>query len=326
MAELFDVQAVLEELGVDVDIVDDNARGMCPLHEAVTGKEDRNPSWFIHLETGTHHCFSCGYKGSLVSLVCDVNDMYKEIWGERFPDYQAAEAWLKQHKREISFEKMREKLQGTFKFELKEEPPQVEESHLAVYSEPPTEFLHARGLGREAAQYYGVLWDPRKSNWILPLRDSQQAKLLGWQVKGAKDRYFRNHPTGLRKGHTLFGVDKQQFQSVIVVESPLDCLRIRTAGFVGAVAICGSQATEEQAKILRRSEEVIVALDNPRKDEAGKKGSQIFLQWSAKYNLNLKYFNYDQTNAKDPGDMTNSEIEWAIENAKSGILGSKAFV
>lgn len=322
---LHDIESAVDALGIDVELVDDvNGKGLCPMHETITGKADNNPSWFIHLESGTHHCFSCGYKGTLVGLVCDVLDLYKDVWGERFPDYEAGDKWLKQHEAEIPFALLRQKLEE--KAVRYEEAPQVEESHLAIYTEPPAHHLHRRGIDEEAARHYGILWDPRRSNWILPLRDSQHGTLIGWQVKGAMDRYFRNHPTGLKKASTVFGVEKQNTDSVIVVESPLDCARIRTAGWVGAVALCGMQCSEEQAKILRRSKEVIVALDNPRKDDGGKKGADIMLQWAAKYNLNVKYFNYSQTDAKDPGDMTNAEIEWAIENAKSGIRGREAYV
>jgi DNA primase len=149
---------------------------------------------------------------------------------------------------------------------------------------------------------------------------------MGWQEKGTVDRTFRNRPAGLQRAKTLFGVDVQDDNLVIIVESPLDCLRIHSAGQVGALATCGTTLSEEQIKLIRRSDKVICAFDNPEVDKAGKKASDEMRKFARKYGINLFFFNYGGSNKKDPGEMTDEEILWGIANAKSSILGELAYV
>jgi DNA primase len=150
--------------------------------------------------------------------------------------------------------------------------------------------------------------------------------LIGWQEKGTIDRTFFNRPTGLSKSKTLFGVENQDENLAIVVESPLDCVRIDSAGISGAMAICGSTLSEEQVKLLRYSFKIIAAFDNPNVDKAGRKASKEMLEWARKYGLNLFFFNYGDTNKKDPGDMTDEEIRWGVDNAVSALFGESAYV
>jgi DNA primase len=170
------------------------------------------------------------------------------------------------------------------------------------------------------------MWDATKKSWVLPLREPHFNKLIGWQEKGTVDRTFFNRPTGLPKSKTLFGVDVQLEEVAIVVESPLDCLRMYSAGFPGAVAICGSSASEDQIKLLRYSQKIIVAFDNPNIDNAGAKASKEMLEWGRKYGLNLFFFNYGSSDKKDPGDMTDEEIRWGVDNAQSALFGESAYV
>jgi hypothetical protein len=49
-------------------------------------------------------------------------------------------------------------------------------------------------------------------------------------------------------------------------------------------------------------------------------------EFARKYGLNVAFFNYGDSGKKDPGDLTDEEIAWGIANAKSSILGEKAYV
>ena len=75
-----DVQKALLRLGIPTDQRNSELMGICPMHLERTGREDHNPSWSINLETGVHHCFSCGYKGTLLTLVAEVQD-FQTSWG-----------------------------------------------------------------------------------------------------------------------------------------------------------------------------------------------------------------------------------------------------
>lgn len=324
----FDVVSALDALGVDYDTHGNEANALCPQHYERTGKADNSPSWWINLTTGVHTCFSCGYKGNLVQLVCDVKEFYSFPWNStvKLYDWEAAKEWLK-ISADVSVEQLLEQLSDLPKY-ISEVPKPLEmsDARLAVFTAPPADQLAKRNVTIEAANHYGILWNAVKQAWILPLREPHFMKLMGWQEKGTLDRTFFNRPSGLSKSKTLFGVDQQDESVAVVVESPLDCARIYSAGQVGAVAICGSSLSEDQVKLLRYSAKIIAAFDNPNLDKAGRKASKEMLEWGRKYGLNLFFFNYGATNKKDPGDMTDEEIRWGIENAVSALYGELAYV
>jgi hypothetical protein len=322
-----DIEKVLLNLGIDYDNKGHEANGLCPMHEVRTGKKDNSPSWWINLESGQHICFSCHYKGNLLQLVCDANEFYKKGWNEDYVyDYKAAEIWLSQISA-ISLERLKDIVSNLPNYlEPAPKPVAMSEARLVIFDEPPVEALALRNITPESAMKYGVLWDTKKATWILPLRDPDSNKLLGWQEKGTVNRTFFNRPTGLPKSKTLFGLQNQSEDLVVVVESPLDCLRLYSAGVASAVAICGSSPSEEQIKLLRASNRIICAFDNPKLDNAGKKASEEIREFARKYGLNLSFFNYGDSGKKDPGDMTDEEIRWGIENSKSAVLGEKAYV
>lgn len=320
---LLDVAAAIQALGIQSTEHNAEANALCPMHYARTGKEDHSPSWWINLDSGQHICFSCGYKGNLAQLVCDVNEFYTQIGDTHYYDYKAAQNWLAGIS-SIPVEKLMELLKSIpERIEAAPKPLEMSEARLAVFVAPPQEALDARNITAESAEAYGVLWDAKKQNWILPLREPHFSRLVGWQEKGTVDRTFFNRPAGLPKSKTLFGVNTQNADVVYVVESPLDCLRLHSAGFPGAVAICGSSPSEEQIKLIRYSNKVVCAFDS---DKAGNKASKEMLEFGRKYGLNLFFFNYGSSGKKDPGDMTDEEIAWGIENAKTALLGEQAYV
>jgi Toprim domain len=319
-----DISKVLDALIGNYSVTNNEANALCPMHEDITGKADNNPSWWINLTTGQHLCFSCGYKGSLLQLVCDVQQFYLVTWGDKQEyDYTSAERWVSSVS-EISIEKLQAILENLPQYiQAPPKPIEMSEARLAVFSEPPEGPLEARKTDLEASTAYGVLWDSKRQLWIFPLRSPDTGKLLGWQEKGSKDRFFKNRPAGLTKSKTLFGVNQKNEELTVIVESPLDCLRLHSAGITGAVAICGSSISLEQIKLLRSSNKIIAAFDN---DVAGKKASKQILEYSRTYGLNLFFFNYGDSSEKDPGDMTDEQIRWGIENAVSALYGESAYV
>jgi hypothetical protein len=323
----FDVVTALEALGVDYDSRGNEANSLCPQHLERTGKQDGNPSWWINLSSGMHTCFSCGYKGNLLQLVCDVKGFYITSWGDvKAYDYEAAKNWLK-ISADISVEQLMAQLEDLPNYVgAIPKPLEMSEARLAVFVQPPLDHLKARNLMETSIDKYHVLWDATKQAWVLPLREPHFNKLIGWQEKGTVDRTFFNRPTGLPKSKTLFGIENQNESLAVVVESPLDCVRIDSAGVAGAVAICGSSISEEQVKLLRYSSKIIAAFDNPNLDHAGRKASKEMLAWGRKYGLNLFFFNYGSSNAKDPGEMTDEEIRWGVEHAVSALFGESAYV
>lgn len=324
------VRRALEALDIEYEERGDNAQALCPMHERITGEPDHNPSWFIHVETGQHICFSCGYKGNLQQLVCDVKQFYQTVWGQTESthgyDYNAANGWLATIV-QVSIDELKAAFKSLPQYIAPPPKPMpMSEARLAIYVEPPLDALTFRKTTSEAAEAFGVLWNSNTSTWILPIRTPETHKLMGWQEKGTVERTFKNRPPGVQKSTTLFGYNNMSEEQVVVVESPLDCLRLHAAGVTSVVATFGAIVSEQQVKLLRASSTIIAAFDNPNLDAAGKKASDQMRHYARKYGLNLFFFNYGNSGKKDPGDMTDEEIRWGIDNAKSAILGESAYV
>jgi DNA primase len=150
--------------------------------------------------------------------------------------------------------------------------------------------------------------------------------LLGWQEKGARGRFFKNQPAGVKKSHTVFGVeimdDELVNNTLIIVESPLDAVRLTGLGHQ-AISTFGSTISEDQAKIMRRAPKLIAAFDN---DKAGHAANEQMHSLSNKYGMELFYFNYTGIDVKDVGDMTEEEIQRGIKTARTSVLGKAAYL
>lgn len=309
-----DVLVALDLLGIEVvDIktspspagIVEEAYALCPAHDSRTGRADK---WSVNLDTGRHYCFKCGFSGSFVYLVQEVKGY----------DYDQAAEWVRRSggveglRRILESSSHRRKLQPR----VQPEPePEWNDSRLALFDDcPPALRLGQRGISQGAVEHYGVLWDSERENWILPIRDPNTGKLWGFQEKG--DGWFCNVPGGVRKSETLFGLDCFEGGTAILLESPLDDLRIFTAGIRGAVSAYGVQVSDAQLELLfDRAEQVIFALDN---DSAGIKKS---LQLRDRYlgsGKRISFLNYSHIEwAKDLGTegVTDSDIHKAVQTA-----------
>jgi DNA primase len=282
------------------------------MHKARTGKEDHRPSWWINSETGAHICFSCGYKGNIYTLISDIKGI----------DYHDAREYI-DDTAELPIDSLMKRIKELPQYVVAEETIPMSEARLAVYGEPPNIELKKRFLTREAVNTYGVLWDKPNEAWILPIRDPDTFSLLGWQEKGARGRFFKNQPAGVKKSKTVFGVQHLNEEYLIVVESPLDVVRLASVGVSGAVSIYGAMMSDEQAKIIRRAKRVVAAFDN---DPAGKKACEQIRDYARKYGFDLLFFNYNGIDVKDVGDMTEVEIVRGLETAKHMLHGKAAYL
>lgn len=318
-----EVERVLLRLHVDVTGErGSEILGLCPGHEARTGKQDHNPSWSINADTGIHHCFSCGFRGSILSLVAELLELHTK-WGKL--DLEAAKSWLRQNT-EVDLELINKQLS-----EMRDayvaipKPVPMSEARLAVFQDAPDWALDARGLTPEACAKFGVRWDSPLDSWITPIRD-ESGKLMGWQEKGQRERHFRNRPAGVAKSQTLFGLDCWEGPAMVVVESPLDAVRLESVGISGGVSTFGAIVSDEQLSLMRRADRLIFAMDNPAVDSAGRKSVEDLLRRTRAQGIECYFLNYGGTKAKDVGDMTASEIRRAVERSHHMAVGKYMLV
>lgn len=307
-----EIERTLLRLGVSASARGKELGALCPMHEFRVGKKDSNPSWSINSITGAHHCFSCGYKGNLLTLISDLLE---------FGDLDKAKSWLRTDL-ELDFDFISRQLEEAKRsyIHLPKLVP-MSEARLAVFGDVPIWAANERGITLDASNKYGVRWQENDSSWILPIRTLDHNKLLGWQEKGQLSRRFFNRPPGVPKSKTLFGLDCWDGDQMLVVESPLDAVKLSSVGIQGGVATYGAIVSADQIDIMRRAKTLVIALDN---DEPGKKASSQLLSAFRKGGLECWFFNYGDFQVKDIGDMTQDQIHWGIDNARHCVLGEAA--
>lgn len=302
-----EMEDMLESLGIEVlSTRGDEIQARCPAHKERTGKDDHNPSWFINAETGAHICFSCQFRGGLVYLIGYMNQYYDESGNI---DFTRASEWVKDtgHLSDRLDRAIRDKNKTD------DEPVKLNREMLAAFITPPDYALQSRGLTRIAAEHYGLLWDDLKKAWIIPILDPNDSSLLGWQEKAYFGRFFKNYPTGVKKSSSLFGLHTYTSGDLIVVESPLDAVRLASVGVLGGVATYGSLVSTKQVNIIRGAERIIFAFDN---DDAGNSASTKMFRTMGDLWFEAWFFDYSHTNQKDVGGMSKDEIMLGLKNAK----------
>lgn len=300
---MIDVRGLLEQAGVQ--ITRDSTKeiwGLCPMHEERTGKADVHPSWSINKATAAHHCFSCGYAGSLTSLLVDLTG--------------AAPVDLEQTIHEESFLRTLADVRRQPQQVLDEIKPILTDWVLVnVMRDVPERLLASRHLLRFAIDQYQVRWDGDTKQWVLPLR-STSGTLLGAQYR-QKGAVF-TLPEGMEKRHTVFGYHTARpFDYCAVVESPLDAVRLFQIG-VPAVSLLGAWVSAEQVSLLARNFSIVyAALDD---DKAGREGTEILSNGLRKHGCAAVPWCYDGLVdsegqvAKDPGDVADDSALLASWN------------
>lgn len=281
-----DLADFLSSIGVDVRRAGQEISARCPVHVNRTGKEDRSPSFSMNAQTGLWLCYSCGAKGTLQQLV-------RELTGK---DDDAVVAMVMENNvAQLSLPKVEQK-------------PEVDINKYLSYKEVPKRYLNSRNLSEEAARYYGIRWNPEANSWIIPIVSSDN-ELMGWQEKGVGFTY--NHPTGVKKGQTLFGINRAKNKTAIIVESPLDVVRFASS-FEGidCLATYGAQVTAVQIQLACiYAEKLIIATDN---DAAGIASAKRIFKEVPLLKGGCYWLKYSHTDAKDIGEMTDEEIEEAV--------------
>lgn len=299
------VASTISSLGIDVI----ESRGgeliaLCPGHKMLIGKEDHSPSWSINERSGVHYCFSCGFRGNLYTLVRDLDS--KKTADNMLREYEEMGRVVTAKPGDRL--RITDKPRGAFGGRKTKE---LSESALTVFDLPPDWALERRRIHAVTAKTFGIRWDSDAGTWILPLRYPEDDRLMGYQVKAERGRFFRNRPVSMPKSETLFGLDAMKDQSsVVVVESPLDAVLLEDMGYP-AVAICGSKVSETQINLLGKHFDVAYFwLDN---DAAGEKETQRLRKMQMQCSARIEFVAHTE-GYKDPGEMPYGLIDQTLSD------------
>lgn len=283
------------ELGIEgIKERGDEITALCPMHIRNVGRPDRNASWGINSNTGLHHCFSCGYKGTFTRLYYDITGYMPgpEVIAEMVVGNligAVAEGG------------------GHVDDDDDDDDEAVEEWDPGDLIPLSERMLARRYLNAEAAEVYGVCFDRHRKAWFIPIM-RYDGELIGAQYKWA-DGETMNEPGNVPKSETLFGLIQAKSltdNAVVLVESPLDVVRLAVAG-VPSVASYGVAVSKEQVKLLNRHfRMVVLGLDN---DTAGHKSAPIVTSMLRRMGCPVLPFDYSVLgDVKDPGEVEDDDL------------------
>jgi hypothetical protein len=276
--------------------------GSCPMHKERVGRADAHASWSMNRHTFVHHCFSCGYSGTLSMLLTDLQGYA--------PD--DIETMVREATVGTNMRKLAERAEA--KAPERRAATEWELTH--TLTDMPDRLLELRHLRREAVDAYGVRWDKTTKSWVLPIRDPNGV-LLGAQYRQKGN--VLNLPEGLEKSVTLFGFSEmRQYNRVALVESPLDAVRLFGLG-IPAVSSFGAWVSPTQVELLARNfTSVVMMLDN---DKAGKEATAHTAEALRRRRCVPIPFSYRGLDAKDPGDVEDDSMllanwQWSLTNPR----------
>jgi hypothetical protein len=290
-----DLVAYLENLrltfGVFDDIVPDEmheqVKVTCHKHK---GGHERKPSMYISSDPakfGLVHCFTCGWKGNLDTLLKDlILDTGIQV---HIPAPNARE------RLDLNPERQAEKPQPVY-------PPIPE----PVY----TEYIKNRGVPQYISDAFGVSYNALFNTILFPLID-QNGNNLG-NIERKLDQKFYHIPEGIERplygyAHAMKQIAVFDTQTVLITEGVIDVLKAWQS--IPAVGTLG-QPSEYQLELLRKmpNRVFILACDH---DEAGYRFNETIKD--ALIDTKILYKFSFPFGKKDIGEMSLEEIDFALE-------------
>ena len=294
-----DVEDIIEQIQVDTGLLRDvneletDIMCTCPIHK---GGMEQTPSLGINKDSGVVHCFTCGYKGDIVTLVSDCYDIsysqaYRKLVGH----------FIYSGGRVLDIGIDRDTTQSSY----------IPYNTIAPYilaNAPAWNYLQGRGVdANKLYNKFPVGYDMTTNSVVFYIRDLKN-RYIGSKTRSIQGKRFAN-ATGAKKSTYLYGAYEllqsawQPEDPVWICESEIDALTVWSRGGY-AVAIGGSHISNKQLQILKTLgvRRIINGLD---KDEAGREGwKNIFTYIKGISTYNTKY----PVNKKDINDLTEEEF------------------
>lgn len=286
--------------------------------------------------TGQFICFNgaCDQRGNLRTLVSDLTGasdyeimrLLTRLHSDN--NVSATERLRRSRKREAPFPECPQDLLDTLHANL-------------MADERARAYMHSRGIEDKTLEYFQVGYSYARDMISTPMYDINGTP-IGMIGRGIENKVFKNS-SDLPTGRTLWNIhNAKKHDTVVIVESNFDAMRVHQAGFPNVVACLGGNFSEEHVEQIDRSASFIVIMtDNDDPDEhkiencrrcdkdgwalcrghnPGRKlGDKIANELRGKV---VRWAVHSETEiyphgAKDAGDMTDDEIRHCINNAES---------
>lgn len=305
-----------KSLGITIDITKKKGwvLGECPLalwrHKS--GK-DSNPSFGMYVKprrTSYAHCFSCGYKGSLMDLVMELK---RNIGQDKHDyDFKSALKILADEDAESGLEL------AYYEEEEEKDPNQIfyfSEQWLSTFVcvshfEEAVHYLEERGVPEYLYKELGLVYDSDEKRVCFPIRDNK-SRLVGLHGRVIDNKlsppyrmYTDTYPLtgGNNNPQCWYGEEWVDFDyPVVMVESVFDLLRVCQV-YPNVVSPLRAGLDNNKLKRMQDCLHVITMFDG---DDAGRKGANQISQ----YFTDIPVKNIELPEGTDPGDLSLNGIE-----------------
>lgn len=283
---------------------------LCPFHS-----NRHTPSFAVSYSKGLYVCYnpSCDAKGTLMELIRRAGDMN---------EFQAMRliATLKKEAENHFSEDLAALFEDKAEFvEFPQETLNTLHEEL-MKNEIGQNYFLSRQINKESMEYFGLGYSVNQNMVTVPVHSPTglPVGLVGRSIEGKRFKNSNNLP----RSQTMFNIHRARKESstIIVCESSFDAIRIHQAGFPNVVASLGGSLSKENVVNLNKySSSIIIATDS---DEAGRKlGRELAFRLK---NKDIMWASYSDGiiyphNAKDVGDLTETEIYQCIKNAVSNF-------
>jgi DNA primase len=332
------VEAVAEYCGLSIDgETATHFLAYCPFH----GNAD-TPAFALDKIKGLWTCFnpSCGNSGNLMTLLSRLKGLNP---------FEARRLILK-------YENVSGKSKLQASREVEPEPDFVEFPSEPVrrmtedfwdYLRPQSYMINERKFNEETLRHFEIGYSKKRDMVVVPMHDPK-GMLVGFIGRSIEDKVFKNSDN-LPKSKTAWNYHraKTHGDTVIVVESSFDAMRVHQAGYPNVVALLGGSFSKFHRDQFNKTFSTIIVMTdfdkrqrpkpncracaNRPADEHGircvghRPGRELGhsiadqlpnkkIMWAA-YDDNCVY----PHDAKDVGDMTDDEIRQCLKNAISNF-------
>lgn len=295
-------------LKINIEIHSDTATDYivyCPFHL------NRN-SPALNVSKSTPYPFrcwntACGEKGTLVRLImkqmdCDILQAMRMMQKYRAP----AEGLVDQLKA------LKEKKEEPYKIMSEDILEKVKVDYGTEIEKLST--LTERAFTVSTLANFKIGFSSRKQRITIPIYDEEGA-FVGISGRAvSQDVEPRYWDPGVPKRHVLFNLNSARANNsgeVIVVEGPLDAMKVWQAGYPNVVAFMGGGFSKTHAeKLTKYFSEVTIFTDN---DEPGRAHLEKIASVCRKRGKKVNVVEY-KVDKNDPGAMSDKEIQQALDD------------
>jgi DNA primase len=306
-----DIASLISRWGVEsIQEAGKEIQCRCPFHN------DNTPSMYINKNTGLWHCFVCDdAKGDLIRLV----QMLDKCSPTR------AVKTILEFATEINISRLKKQLQSKLQAY---KPQKVKRFSMSKYLQDGESFdqqamyylQYERDIDARVVSEANVGWDKKNKAIVIPVYNEQNQIVFFIRRFTDKKQYRYSKGVNIKDYYYSLG---SAGDIAIIVEGAIDALKIETAltqadrtdqDHIEAVALLGNKPSLKQmGKLSRNFSRFLLMLDN---DVAGRIGTDTFIKLHRELELDNPLSIIEIPNEKkDPGEMTNSEILRAINQA-----------